>query len=350
MKMKTIILIIMSILVLIFAVGCEEPCNTPDPIIVKDTITVIDTVYIDTTIVPEFIIPTLNLQPVEANLAKSLIDQYPDGIPLYEINALVLSKSSGGTIEFEDVNATKEYFYILVNNGSADIRKVVFNTELVVASPGYISVVESNSAGIGLISILKIAIPHLIPLDGAGALLPFEIGTFIDTINTTYEYTSLQGDTVQSFQNWEVTGNRLGASFDIMIDSVGIFADSSTYNLKSCGINPSYPDLDFDVAVGNVPNVPESTLGIVNTGNVPLAVTFYKYTIPELNQWNPVDTTYTIPVSGILSLENHVELQDNVRVTSKFFKVYTLTSAINFYGETQLDGDLYMTIMYEETP
>ncbi len=359
--MKNGMLIIIAFL-LMFAVGCEQPCDTPDPIIVKDTITVIDTVYIDTTVVPEFIVPTLNLQPVEANLAKSLIEQYPGGVRMYEIEASMLSKASAGTIAFGDVNATKEYFYILVNNGSADIRNVAFNTELVVAAPEFISVVESSGAGIGLISILKIAIPHLIPIDGAGALLPFDIGTFIDTVHTTYEYTNLlTSDTVQSFQDWEVTGNRLGATFDILINGFSVLDPESNYNLRLCGPrSEESPDADFLVQLGNVPNVSESNLEIVNAGNVPLSVGVRNHTQYELTN-NPIVTVYTVPVSDTLSLTElgHVQSSDGTRIESKFLTIYSLTSAIMFHEavgngvleeRVQMDGDMHVSILYEESP
>lgn len=332
-------LIVLMTLVMLM-IGCSEDCPTCP--------TDVDTVYVpvDTTVTPEWIEPTLNLQSIDVSLAKSLIEQYPEGVPYHEIETLMLSKAAnGGTIEFGDVNSTKEFFYILVNHGSADIRNVQFNTEMVVADPGYISVVQSNGVGIGLISILKVAVPHLVSLDGTGQPLPFEIGDFVDTVHTTYEYTSLQGDTVNADQDWEVTGTKMGASFDVQIDGETLFGD----NLREIQIftNESDNETVYSMFTGGISDVDAVEPVLVNTGNVDLAVAIYAYPDPWQVTQGPIHTQ-TVWVGSEFPLGDYTTTSDGEFAQVNFMKVYSLETAINFYETTYLGGTVELLVYYDE--
>lgn len=305
----------------------------------------IDTVYIDTsTTVDEWIEPSIQLQQVEASLAKSLINQYPNGIAMYEIEALMLAKTSGGAIDFSDVHSKKEYFYILVNNGSADIREVQFNTDFIVADPGYISVIQADGVGIGLISIIKIAVPHVVSLDGVGAPPVFEIGDFVDTVHTTYEYTSLQGDTVNAEQDWEVIGTKMGGVFDIT------FAGESLYGSHQIDqewfVNEhSQGDAYRSNTVDGTWDMANDTLMFTNTGNVDLVLVIYNDYEESSILWEPVHTQ-TVWVGSSFNLNEYISLVDGVIGLVNYMEVYTLTSALRFQETTFLDGSLELKIAF----
>ena len=344
------------VLIMMALMACSENPTSSDVEINPTDTSGTDTTGVDTTGTDstEFIVPSLELQNIDIALAKDLIKRYPTGVPYSEIEtAVLLAKASeGNDISFGNVNSTKEFFYILVNNGSSDIRDVHFESEMVVVEPGYIPMVESEGFGLGIIPIVKIAVPHLVPLDGTGAMLAFEIGAFTDTIHTTYEYNSLQGDTVSAFKDWDVTGTKLGAKFDVTVGGLSLLGDLLVD--KSWRLNQVQGGDLFQTYSRPVNDLKQDTMLVVNDGNVPLTVKVYPYYAEESINYGEI-ATLDIPVGNSVIMNDYFDTMDTTSsnpndwgVQVKLFNVFSLTSALSIDDHTLMGGSIQMLMYYDQ--
>jgi hypothetical protein len=108
-----------------------------------------------------------------------------------------LQKPLNNNIDFDSVFATKTRDYILLNNGTADAIDVTFNSSLLEIEPDSIGRIPGRlDSTLSAYPLIFFTIPHVIPSTGVGALLPFDLGEFSESISLTYSYEDEQGSIV----------------------------------------------------------------------------------------------------------------------------------------------------------
>ncbi len=135
----------------------------------------------------------------------------------------VLSKPSVAGIDYGEVKATRTLQYVIMNIGNQDVFNVNFTANDLFIYPGTIGLVQASEPGtqISALPIVNIVKEHVIPVDGAGALLDMEIGPFTDSLKLNYSYV-LDGDTVDVNDGYDVVGTKMGAVVDILFSNLEI--------------------------------------------------------------------------------------------------------------------------------
>lgn len=200
-------------------------------------------------------------------------------------------------INYGDIIATKELAYLVMNTGNVDVFDITFSSQHLEISPQLIGRIESNSSSEGL-SALPIVIftaLHVLQPSNVGTLLPFEVGTLLDTIQLGYEYV-VDSDTTEVLDEYSVSGTKLGAIVDILVsgEKVQDIAISSGGGGSWLGGHSALylgTDIDF------------SNTEIVNSGNVPIRIRI----MSPAHQSTALDTVLTaqssINTSGVLAFD-----------------------------------------------
>lgn len=200
-------------------------------------------------------------------------------------------------INYGDIIATKELAYLVMNTGNVDVFDITFSSQHLEISPQLIGRIESNSSseGISALPIVIFTALHVLQPSNVGTLLPFEVGTLLDTIQLGYEYV-VDSDTTEVLDEYSVSGTKLGAIVDILVSGQkvqDIAIGSGGGGSWLGGYSALYLGTDIDF----------SKTEIVNSGNVPIRIRI----MSQMHQSTALDTVLaaqsSVNTNGVLALD-----------------------------------------------
>lgn len=185
------------------------------------------------------------------------------------------SQSSSSEIEFGEIAATKSIYYLLLNRGNRDALDINFSSNDVLVTPSHIDLLPGESTeSIESFPIIELTAVHVLPATGVGELLPFELGSIQDSVRIDYKFRSLSGDTNTIYENYIVSGEKLGCQVGLVLDNQDIL--ELLTGISSGGDDPieGYPWLGFEIEGWSGGSLNEVLF--VNKGNVPLEISIYE--------------------------------------------------------------------------
>ncbi len=270
-------------------------------------------------------------------------DQVLDSAPILELVRLEgdLGKStvsSGSSIDFGEIPATRSQYYLLLNKGARDAFDINFSSDEIIVNPSHINVVPGDgSENIETLPIIEMTATHVIPPFGVGELLPFEIGVISDTILFDYKYLTMAGDTSTIDNEYYVEGSRVGAFVSLTADSVDVINAASWI-----GGDTNDPQEGFRLLNLEVDNLGVSSLSsffVVNRGNVDIAIEVWDWE-DRMYGRNPLGT-HSIAPGDSVDIENYPNISwDETSLLHNYLVVSCGQNILSFANQSYTNGKL----------
>ena len=197
-------ILLIVILAVIVIVGCDNSSIDPDD----------DNSSIDPEDETMEAAGQLRLVPLSNNIISKIItdENGQQWLPKSEM-PMVLAKAAAVDIYYGELKATRTLQYVLMNVGNLDVFDIYFNAQDLYIYPETFGLIPASTQGgeLSALPIVNIIKEHVIPIEGVGALLEMNVGTFIDTLNITYHYKT-SSDTIEVVDDYDVSGTKMGAN------------------------------------------------------------------------------------------------------------------------------------------
>lgn len=207
----------------------------------------------------------LRLVPLSNNsLSKVITDENgQQWLPKSEM-PMVLAKTAAVDIYYGELKATRTLQYVLMNVGNLDVFDIYFNAQDLYIYPETFGLIPASTQGdeLSALPIVNIIKEHVIPIEGVGALLEMNVGTFIDILNITYHYKT-SGDTIEVVDDYDVSGTKMGVIIKPTIADTSLL---ESHFLSEVNFNDTEHFVSYNVWN---PNTLES-LHLNNVGNGPI--------------------------------------------------------------------------------
>ncbi len=204
-------------------------------------------------------------------------------IPSHATIRLATSLAVSSSADFEEgsLKSTRTYLFVLKNTGTTAAHDIVLTSDSpsVHLSPATIGILQPEGSG-GVAPVIQVTVEHGVSADGVGYAPTLAAGRLQFNITATSTEVTASASVGMNVQVAAFAATFHGAAFDLDNDLTG------TLNGVVPGASVDF--YSYSEYVGSSPA--DRTLGITNTGNVPLTI-----------------TTYVTPSSGSVLLQSEVQ-------------------------------------------
>jgi len=198
-------------------------------------------------------------------------------------------------INFGEVFATTSLSYILLNTGSVEVFDVFIVSNEFEIFPMEIGLIPAENNELIAYPIISVTLPHVIPPNGVGELLPMSLGEVTDTISLEYDWVApfdsisggvpvwSMGDTIHEQKKYPARGVKNGGIIEIYFSGARITVDSYPHNIGHAQIAES-PESSVSLDFGPFSLVDIELIEIANTGNQTIELEVFTI---QSNRWVP---------------------------------------------------------------